>query len=328
MIQDILPHRYDNSFKQPVLAKDSFLLYIHRGMILLQNREEQEKKENQEYGEEKDYREKIYASAHTLPSPDALELMTAAQAEEAGLIPGLSERAEYLFSIDEIPYFMVRSREGDPALRLAEEQHQEEQQEGDSRKSLSFQGAAYFRIMQPEYQAFAAITAVQLFRWKESRKFCGCCGSRTKDSDTERALVCTKCGHTEYPKICPAVIVAVTDGDRLLMSRYKGRAYRGYALIAGFVEIGETFEETVRREVMEEVGLKVKNIRYYKSQPWAFTDTEMIGFFAELDGDDTICLQEDELSEAGWYHRDEIPEDSSSISVGGEMKMAFKHKRI
>lgn len=326
MIQDILPHKYDNSFKQPALAKDSFLLYIHRGTILLRGRDEQGE-ENQEQGKKQDYREKIYASAHTLPVPDALELPAAAQLEETGLIPGLSARAEYLFSIDEIPYFMVRSAEGDPALKLAEEENQETFQEDGSGK-FSFQGPAYFRIMQPEYQAFAAITAVQLFRWKESRKFCGCCGSRTEDSRTERALVCTKCGHTEYPKICPAVIVAVMDGDRLLMSRYKGRAYRGYALIAGFVEIGETFEETVRREVMEEVGLKVKNIRYYKSQPWAFTDTEMIGFFAELDGDDAIRLQEDELSEAGWYHRDEIPEDVSSISVGSEMKMAFKHQRI
>ena len=326
MIQDILPHKYDNSFKQPALAKDSFLLYIHRGTILLRGRDEQGE-ENQEQGKKQDYREKIYASAHTLPAPDALELPAAAQLEKTGLIPGLSARAEYLFSIDEIPYFMVRSAEGDPALKLAEEENQETFQEDGSGK-FSFQGPAYFRIMQPEYQAFAAITAVQLFRWKESRKFCGCCGSRTEDSRTERALVCTKCGHTEYPKICPAVIVAVMDGDRLLMSRYKGRAYRGYALIAGFVEIGETFEETVRREVMEEVGLKVKNIRYYKSQPWAFTDTEMIGFFAELDGDDAIRLQEDELSEAGWYHRDEIPEDVSSISVGSEMKMAFKHQRI
>ena len=326
MIQDILPHKYDNSFKQPALAKDSFLLYIHRGTILLRGRDEQGE-ENQEQGKKQDYREKIYASAHTLPAPDALELPAAAQLEKTGLSPGLSARAEYLFSIDEIPYFMVRSAEGDPALKLAEEENQETFQEDGSGK-FSFQGPAYFRIMQPEYQAFAAITAVQLFRWKESRKFCGCCGSRTEDSRTERALVCTKCGHTEYPKICPAVIVAVMDGDRLLMSRYKGRAYRGYALIAGFVEIGETFEETVRREVMEEVGLKVKNIRYYKSQPWAFTDTEMIGFFAELDGDDAIRLQEDELSEAGWYHRDEIPEDVSSISVGSEMKMAFKHQRI
>lgn len=332
MIQDILPHRYDNSFKQPILTEESFLLYIYRGTILLREREEQEGEEKQEYGKNRDYREKIYASSHILPAPDILELPTAAQLKEAGLVPGLSERAEYLFSIDEIPYFMVRSTEGDPALKLAEKQGREEQQKKERQEegggSFSFQGPAYFRIMKPEYQAFAAITAVQLFRWKESRKFCGCCGSRTEDSQTERALVCTKCGHTEYPKICPAVIVAVTDKDRLLMTRYKGRAYRGYALIAGFVEIGETFEETVRREVMEEVGLKVKNIRYYKSQPWAFTDTEMIGFFAELDGDDTIRLQEDELSEAGWYHRDEIPEDVSSISVGSEMKMAFKHQRI
>ena len=133
----------------------------------------------------------------------------------------------------------------------------------------------------------------------------------------------------EFPKICPAVIVAVTDKDRILMSRYRGRAYRGYALIAGFVEIGETFEETVRREVMEEVGLKVKNIRYYKSQPWSFSGTLLMGFFCELDGEDeTITLEEDELSEAGWYHRDEIPEDTSLISVGSEMKMAFKYGMI
>ena len=109
------------------------------------------------------------------------------------------------------------------------------------------------------------------------------------------------------------------------MSKYRGRTYRGYALIAGFVEIGETFEETVHREVMEEVGLKVKNIRYFKSQPWAFTDTEMIGFYAELDGDDSIRLQEDELAEAGWYTREEIPDDEVLISVGSEMKMAFKY---
>ena len=183
------------------------------------------------------------------------------------------------------------------------------------------------RAMEPMHQAFAAITAVQLWRWRQSRQFCGRCGAKTEDSKIERALVCPVCGQTEYPKISPAVIVAITNGDKLLMSRYRVNhsTYRGYALIAGFVEIGETFEETVRREVMEEVGLKVKNIRYFKSQPWAFTDTEMIGFFAELDGDDKIRLQEDELSEAGWYTREEIPDDARLISVGTEMKMYFKY---
>lgn len=91
------------------------------------------------------------------------------------------------------------------------------------------------------------------------------------------------------------------------------------------MEIGESFEETIHREVMEEVGLKVKNIRYYKSQPWAFSDTEMIGFFAELDGPDKIKLQEDELSEAGWYHRDEIPDETMMNSIGSELKMVFKY---
>ena len=116
--------------------------------------------------------------------------------------------------------------------------------------------------MTPMYQAFAGITATQLHRWKESRRFCGRCGHETEDSKTERAVVCPFCGQTEYPKICPAVIVAITDGDRIILSRYRvsNNPYRGYALIAGFVEIGETFEDTVRREVMEEVGLKVKKI--------------------------------------------------------------------
>ena len=94
------------------------------------------------------------------------------------------------------------------------------------------------------------------------------------------------------------------------------------------MEIGETFEDCVRREVMEEVGLRVKNIRYYKSQPWAFSDTEMVGFTAELDGDDTICLEEEELCEAGWFTRDEIVEYGPYISVGHEMMKAFKDGKI
>ena len=117
-------------------------------------------------------------------------------------------------------------------------------------------------------------------------------------------MVCPECKNIEYPKISPAVIVAVTNGNRLLLSRYARGGYRNYALIAGFAEVGETLEDTVRREVMEEVGLKVKNIRYYKSQPWSFSDSLLVGFFAELDGDDTITLEEEELAEAVWFERD------------------------
>ena len=224
----------------------------------------------------------------------------------------LKEQAYYLFAIDGIGYYYVTE------MKQGEE------------NGYQFCTTAAFRNMKPLYQAFAGITATQLHRWKENRKFCGRCGHRTEDSKIERALVCPECGLTEYPKICPAVIVAITDGDRVVLSRYTttSSTYRGYALIAGFVEIGETFEDTVRREVMEEVGLKVKNIRYYKSQPWAFSDTEMIGFFAELDGDDSIRLQDGELSEAGWFTRDEIPDDLILNSIGSEMKMVFKYGSV
>ena len=222
----------------------------------------------------------------------------------------LKANAYYLFAIDDVKYYYVTDME-----------HGEED-------GFEFCKTPVFRTMTPMYQAFAGITATQIHRWKESRQYCGRCGHRTEDSQKERALVCPNCGQTEYPKISPAVIVAITNGDKVVMSRYRvsSNPYRGYALIAGFVEIGETFEDTVRREVMEEVGLKVKNIHYYKSQPWAFSDTEMIGFFAELDGeDDTIVLQEDELSEAGWFSREEIPDETMMNSIGAELKMVFKY---
>lgn len=93
-----------------------------------------------------------------------------------------------------------------------------------------------------------------------------------------------------FPKISPAVIVAVTDNDRVLLTKYAGRTYKNYALVAGFNEAGETIEQTVRREVMEEVGLKVKNLKYYKSQPWGLSGSLLSGFFCELDGDDKITL--------------------------------------
>ena len=136
--------------------------------------------------------------------------------------------------------------------------------------------------------------------------------------------MCPGCGMTEYPKISPAVIIAIIDGDKILLTKYAKRRYKNYALVAGYVEVGESFEDTVNREVMEEVGLRVKNITYYKSQPWSFTDTMMIGFFAQLDGDNKITRQEEELAEAGWFHRDEIPESDTKLSIGQEMIDLFK----
>ena len=170
----------------------------------------------------------------------------------------------------------------------------------------------------------AAAAGESLYRWYSGQKFCGRCGKPMEKSKTERAMVCPACGNTVYPKICPAVIVAIHDGERLVLTRYKDRPFKKYALVAGFNEIGESIEETVHREVLEETGLRVKNLRFYKSQPWVFTDTLLFGFFAELDGSDEITVQEDELAEAGWFDRSEIPEDESRISLTGEMMEQFR----
>lgn len=141
----------------------------------------------------------------------------------------------------------------------------------------------------------------------------------------ERMMFCEACHQVEYPKICPAVIVGVTDGNRLLLTKYAGRKFKKYALVAGFAEIGETIEETVRREVMEEVGLEVKNITYYKSQPWSFTDTLLFGFYCEVDGSSEIVLDEEELSVAEWFEREKIPVTEKTVSLTNEMILNFKY---
>lgn len=170
---------------------------------------------------------------------------------------------------------------------------------------------------------FAAWTAWHLYVWYRNNRFCGCCSHGTLHDSKERMLRCPECGNMIFPKISPAVIVGVTDGDRLLMSKYAGRDYTHYALIAGYTEIGETVEQTVQREVMEEVGLKVKNIRYYKSQPWGIDGNILMGFFCDLDGEDTIHIDEKELALAEWHHRDAIPEKDDRMTITREMIRVF-----
>ena len=121
-----------------------------------------------------------------------------------------------------------------------------------------------------------------------------------------------------YPKICPAVIVAVTDHDRILLTKYAGRTYRNYALIAGFNEVGETLEQTVKREVMEETGLRVKNITYFGSQPWPYPSGLMVGFIADYESGE-IKLQADELSSGAFYSKDNLPEIPRKLSIARKL---------
>lgn len=239
-------------------------------------------------------------------SQDEIRFPTFAEMEK--IKPEIYEEYTYLFSIDHQKYYLITDL--NPELL----------------SNYNMENTEIFRHEAPRYRAFAGITGYQLYRWYQSRRFCGKCGSRARMDKKERMLYCEKCGSMEYPKICPAVIIAVTDGDRILMSKYAGRVYKKYALLAGFVEIGETVEETVRREVMEEVGLKVKNIRYYKSQPWSFSDTLLMGFYCELDGGDKITLDQEELALAEWFDRRDIPEVASHESLTNEMMMKFKRE--
>lgn len=215
----------------------------------------------------------------------------------------------YLFSIDDQRYFLLAGEE-----------------------ELSVPGYIYrtmheIRSCGCKYQILAAATAWHLHVWYRDNQFCGRCGTRTVHDKKERALRCPDCGNMIFPKIAPAVIVGVTDGDKILLTKYAHRQYKRYALIAGFTEIGETVEETVRREVLEEVGLHVKNIRYYKSQPWGFDSNLLMGFFAELDDEKKIHMDKNELAVAEWVGREDIPDYGENLSLTHEMMGVFKMKR-
>lgn len=224
----------------------------------------------------------------------------------AVLPPQALEGCRYLFSIGEEAYFL-----SEPAQPPGCEY-------------LTMQA---IRGMGPRERLFAAETGWHLYQWYRTNRFCGACGRPMAHDGAERMLRCPACGNMVFPKIAPAVIVGVTRGEELLLTRYAGRAYKRYALIAGFTEIGETAEETVAREVMEEVGLRVKNVTYYKSQPWGFESDLLLGFFAEVDGDGRITLDENELSVAEWVPWHDMPDDADGVSLTGEMMQVFKDRR-
>ena len=219
-------------------------------------------------------------------------------------LPELAE-SQYLFSIDNAHYFLGRcAEEALPA-------------------PLSWQNVFRLRGMKPMEQALAGFTAMHLWEWYESNRFCGKCGHKMELGVDERKVCCPGCGNTVYPRINPAIIAAVTDGDRLLMTRYANRPVSWFVLVAGFVEIGESAEETVRREVLEETGLRVKHVRYFGSQPWGCSGNLTLGYWAELDGSDAVTLEEQELAEAKWFDRADVPVMDDNTSLTSAMVRAF-----
>jgi NAD+ diphosphatase len=156
--------------------------------------------------------------------------------------------------------------------------------------------------------------AMQLIRWDRGHKFCGQCGKPTENKIDERAKICPSCGLSAYPRLSPAVIVAVVKGDRLLLGTSKRFRADFWSVLAGFVEPGETLEECVVREVREEVGILVKNVHYFGSQPWPFPDSLMIGFTAQYAGGE-ITVDQTELTDANWFTADDLPRIPPKVSI-------------
>ena len=215
----------------------------------------------------------------------------------------------YLFSIDNTRYFL----------------HDHFLEEEKMPTGYSYMEERGLRIegIGPKDSLFAAITAKHLADWYRDTKFCGRCGHKMIHSPKERAMTCETCHYTAYPRIMPAVIVGVINGDKILITKYR-TGFKYNALIAGFTEIGETVEETVQREVMEEAGIKVKNIRYYKSQPWGSANDILLGFYCDVDGDTTITMDAEELKYAEWVQREKIELQPGEFSLTNEMMKKFK----
>src|SRR5262245_48999842 len=163
---------------------------------------------------------------------------------------------------------------------------------------------------------FAALTgrAFQIIQWDRTHQFCGQCGERTAPMAGERARKCPRCGLLQFPRLSPAIIVLVRRGRELLLARSRQTPPGMYSVLAGFVEPGETLEQAVEREVKEEVGIHVRNVRYFGSQPWPFPHSLMIGFTAEH-AEGELEIDYNEMEDAGWYSVDRLPMLPPPISI-------------
>ncbi|GAB6038007.1 NAD(+) diphosphatase [Fundidesulfovibrio butyratiphilus] len=267
----------------------------------------------------------VYAPDRDAPREDDYVLFTRdsrvlLQIEDGSLVlptfgemrPALQDKTDglvYLFSLDDRAFFLSLDQT-------------------DEARDYRYRNIYSVRSVRPAGLAFACATAFHVGRWYGHNRYCGQCSGVLERRRGERAVQCPQCGVVEYPAVAPVVIVGVRDGEDILLTKYAGRDYKNYALIAGFVEPGETLEGAIAREVMEEVGLEVANVRYYKSQPWAFSQSILMGFFADLQGARTVALDSDELSEAVWVARSELPAEESRMSLTWDMIAAFRKREI
>ena len=235
-------------------------------------------------------------------------LPTAAEAERIWKID--RKKLRYLFAIDEMNFFLW-------------------DQDLEETAGFRWEHILTVRGLEPACISFAAAVGAHLAHWYENNRYCGKCGQPYSHSKTQRALVCPACGQVAFPRINPIVIAAVVDGDRLLVARYNKKHFNPrnnqYVLLAGYVEIGESYEDTVRREIREETGLEIRRIRYVASQPWPYSQTSIAGFYVEADSRRPLKIQEDELSELVWVKREDLPPRKNLTSITDNLIEWFRH---
>jgi NAD+ diphosphatase len=184
--------------------------------------------------------------------------------------------------------------------------------------AMAFHGLRQLYEVLPDDLFWIGARAVQVVAWDRDHQYCGRCATPTVYRAGERCRECPGCGLSFYPRLAPAVIMLVRNGERLLLARAHRHPAGFYSVLAGFVEPGETLEEAVAREVYEEVGIQVKDIRYFGSQPWPFPNSLMLAFVCDYAGGE-IRLEEAEIADAGWYNVDEMPRIPPSISVARQL---------
>jgi NAD+ diphosphatase len=167
--------------------------------------------------------------------------------------------------------------------------------------------------------------AAQILEWDRSHQFCGRCGMPTEPMPTERAKRCTSCGFMSFPRLSPAVIVLVERGDEVLLARHTRTTDGMYALLAGFVEPGETLEEAIQREIREETGVAVDRMAYFGSQPWPFPHQLMIGFTAQYAGGE-IQTDGEEIADARWFTARAMPKVPHRLSIARKLIDAYAAK--
>jgi NAD+ diphosphatase len=189
-----------------------------------------------------------------------------------------------------------------------------------------FQGLRRLFTLLPDDFFWTAGRAIQIVAWDREHQFCGRCATPTETMTGERAKVCPNCGLHTYPRLSPAVIMLIEKGNEVLLARSHRHPPDRFSVLAGFVEPGETLEEATAREIYEEVGLRVKNIRYFGSQPWPFPNSLMIAFTCEYAGGE-IVLEEAEMAEAAWFTADELPKIPGTVSISRQLIDWFIEKQ-